>query len=127
MVEVAELMKRAAACTTKQDADQVLAEIMAALPGKLSHGDALRIVKENIGYWSGYYSREECKRMLRLFDTQHPIFGKRQDISITCALQAGMAFAKRRNENIPYNEACRLVRERVESGELDEQIPDELL
>lgn len=34
--------------------------------------------RDNIGYWSGYYSDETASRALRLFQATHPIFGDSQ-------------------------------------------------
>lgn len=33
---------------------------------------------ENIGYWSGYYSREMSAKIQEVFKTSHPIFGRTQ-------------------------------------------------
>lgn len=32
--------------------------------------------RENIGYLSGYFPREKADRILELFGTEHPVFGK---------------------------------------------------
>ncbi len=37
--------------------------------------EAERIERSNIGYFSGYYSRETADRVMRLFGAVHPIFG----------------------------------------------------
>lgn len=32
---------------------------------------------QNIGYWSGYYDRKTADRIMDVFKTAHPIFGRR--------------------------------------------------
>ncbi|MDR1626999.1 MAG: hypothetical protein LBT33_10720 [Spirochaetia bacterium] len=39
---------------------------------------AIQIAKINIGYFSGYYDTETMKRVHEVFDTEHPIFGKKE-------------------------------------------------
>jgi hypothetical protein len=41
----------------------------------MPHEERMRIIKSNIGYCSGYYDGPTGSRILRLFDTVHPIFG----------------------------------------------------
>lgn len=38
-------------------------------------GEAETLVKSNLGYYAGYYSREVMQRVNKLFMTSHPIFG----------------------------------------------------
>lgn len=40
-----------------------------------SREEAERVVRENLGYYAGYYSAEIGERVNRLFRTTHPIFG----------------------------------------------------
>lgn len=44
---------------------------------------------ENIGYMTGYFSREEKHRLQELFDVEHPIFG-RSDPTPEQAFKAGV-------------------------------------
>jgi len=37
---------------------------------------AERNVKSNLGYYSGYYGKKTMNRVQKLFDCEHPIFGK---------------------------------------------------
>lgn len=37
--------------------------------------EAERVIRTNLGYYAGYYSRETRERVERLFLTQHPILG----------------------------------------------------
>lgn len=43
---------------------------------KISEGEATARLLENIGYMTGYFSSEQADRIMELFDTQHPIFGR---------------------------------------------------
>ncbi len=38
--------------------------------------EAERIVKENLGYYSGYYDTETMVRVQKLFNCAHPFFGE---------------------------------------------------
>lgn len=48
--------------------------------GGASRADAERIERHNIGYYSGYYSRETRARVERVFGLAHPIFGPVQEL-----------------------------------------------
>ncbi len=63
------------------------------------------IQRQNLGYFSGYYGEEIQRRVERLFDTHHPVFGPTSEGGITAeqAFEAGKKFA---------------------SGELDTDDPD---
>lgn len=37
-----------------------------------------RVADVNIGYSSGYYSRDMAKKILELFEVEHPVFGRAQ-------------------------------------------------
>ena len=39
--------------------------------------EARRIVLQNIGYYCGYYPADFADRVYELFDTEHPIFGRK--------------------------------------------------
>lgn len=54
------------------------------------------LVRQNLGYYAGYYSHEARERVERLFSCEHPVFGKASAGSPTPeeALHAGMAAGK---------------------------------
>ena len=58
----------------------------------MSHGktlaEAIFIEKANLGYYAGYYSAETRKRVERLFQCQHPFFGK-ADAGIGSCMKGG--------------------------------------
>jgi hypothetical protein len=60
--------------------------------------EAYRAVNEhadaNLGYLTGYYSRERADGLLKLFGVQHPIFGDRMPTSPGSALIEGQMAAK---------------------------------
>jgi hypothetical protein len=41
-----------------------------------THEEAEASIKEHLGYMAGYYSHETRERVERLFDCEHPFFGK---------------------------------------------------
>jgi hypothetical protein len=63
---------------------------------ELDYEKAKEIQLQNIGYWTGYLGdREQAKLVLKLYGTEHPIFGHfEHDITPEKALRAGMALAE---------------------------------
>ena len=59
-----------------------------SIDGK-SFDEAMRIVKQNIGYMSGYCGNDEMKEIQDIFETAHPIFGRSVPTPKE-ALEAGM-------------------------------------
>lgn len=57
-----------------------------------SRDEAERIERQNLGYFSGYYSSETADRVFRLFKCEHPVFGTSHPTAAE-ALGAGMAKA----------------------------------
>src|SRR6185503_14753340 len=56
--------------------------------------DAARsVILQNIGYFTGYYDNATARRVMRCFDTSHPIFGRSRP-SPEEALAAGVAMAQ---------------------------------
>jgi hypothetical protein len=58
-----------------------------------SRDEAERIVKADIGYWTGYFDEKTQERVLRLFEYSHPIFGTARPDAET-ALRAGRGAAR---------------------------------
>jgi hypothetical protein len=44
--------------------------------GNYTRAEAEHIEKTNIGYWTGYCAHETADRVMRLFDCEHPYFGR---------------------------------------------------
>jgi hypothetical protein len=87
---------------TKQQAAALVAEEaaeMAQLCGK-SADEWREILLANIGYCTGYYDNATADRIMELFETEHPIFGKTHP-SPEEAFRLGMALgeaAKKKSE-----------------------------
>lgn len=83
---------------TQEDANAYLERLVehAMLFGRNRH-DAEKIERANLGYWAGYYNPEARERVERLFNTQHPVFGKIAERGAPTpeqALSAGMELAR---------------------------------
>ena len=85
--------------TTKEEAaalvDEEVKEAVAAQ--HITAEDARKNLLASIGYASGYYSYKTADRLLELFDTEHPVFGKTHPTAEE-ALRMGMEYGKRSQE-----------------------------
>ena len=95
-------LHRAIAATTQEEANSVLFDYVTFLIGaEKPDGDsrtwkeAEKLAKDNIGYFAGYYDKETRRRLYKLFNTEHPVFGVREDISAEEALEAGKKIGER--------------------------------
>lgn len=66
-----------------------------------SHNDlpldrAKEIALSNIGYYAAYYDQDVFYRVIALFNTKHPVFGKTLPASPDEAMRAGMQWYKRK-------------------------------
>jgi len=52
---------------------------------------------QNIGYFSGYYSKEKAKEICQVFKTAHPIFGNR-DVTSKEAFEMGVKMGEQIRE-----------------------------
>lgn len=79
MGSITALYDKAMEATTQDEADVILEQIVECAcrisPQQLRE-EHERIQRSNLGYYAGYYSHEVRERVERLFDTEHPIFGK---------------------------------------------------
>lgn len=75
-----EILQPAMAVETQEQADEFMKLYVAW--GMKQHGwsesHARDLAMQNIGYYTGYCDNETAKRVLNLFNTSHPIFGKEQ-------------------------------------------------
>lgn len=56
-----------------------------------SREEAEKIVKGNLGYFAGYYDKQTCDLIYKVYCTEHPIFGKKPfSISPEDAFKAGL-------------------------------------
>lgn len=73
------LMQAVLACKTREDADQLIsAELNCICAQKKcpSPEEAKQILLRSIGYLAYYYDGRTIDRILDLFQTEHPFFGK---------------------------------------------------
>jgi hypothetical protein len=75
-------------------ADEV-AERVHITGGTTKHARA--VLLENVGYCSGYCTHEQADRIMELYETEHPVFGKKHP-SPEEALELGIQHGKRARE-----------------------------
>jgi hypothetical protein len=91
-------------CSTKEEAEAWLsAEVQLFVESPDSSVDdpveAERIIKENLGYFAGYYGDKEAEHIFEMFGVVHPIFGTatyNKDVTPAEAFQAGVDWMKDR-------------------------------
>ncbi len=73
-----DMMNMVTGARTREEAKKVFDSLVDDLVTrhKKTKQEARAITKSNIGYCSGYYDEKTASRVLNLFDTEHPIFGK---------------------------------------------------
>ena len=76
--------------------DEEVAEIASFY--SMTPEDARSRLLSNIGYVTGYFSNAEADRILDLFQTEHPVFGRTHP-SPEEAYRLGVEFSKRKREN----------------------------
>ena len=60
-------------------------------PSVNSFDEALKIAKNNFGYYSGYFDKYTCDLIYEVYCTEHPIFGKKPyGVSAEDAFLAGL-------------------------------------
>ena len=73
------LMQAALACKTREDADQLISAELSSICAQEDAPppeEARRILLCTIGYLAYYYDGRTIDRILDLFQTEHPFFGK---------------------------------------------------
>ena len=73
------LFEKAMTVTTAEEAGPLLEQLIEAAMKDITsmkYEEAKTLIKENLGYMAGYYSHETRERVERLFDCEHPVFGK---------------------------------------------------
>lgn len=64
---------------TQAEADAMFAALVERIIAEGCPADrATEIARNNIGYMTGYHDRETAERVLRLYKTAHPVFGKKR-------------------------------------------------
>jgi hypothetical protein len=79
---IGEIFNGARKAKTKEEAKQYLDDYAAYIQKLRDEGqgadaklDAMKTAKHNIGYFAGYYDKEEFLRIQNLFEVNHPVFG----------------------------------------------------
>jgi hypothetical protein len=64
--------------TTKAQAEQIIEEEITAriAVARVTEEEARSVLLENIGYATGYMTDKTGDKVMRLFNTQHPIWGR---------------------------------------------------
>ena len=61
-----------------------------------SFDEAVKIAKNNFGYYAGYFDKHTCDLIYETYVTEHPIFGKYPfDVSPEDAFKAGLEAGRR--------------------------------
>jgi hypothetical protein len=92
---VGDVMKDVLACTTKDEARALIRTEVGRLlieKPQLLPEEARSNFLTNVGYMTGYYSRDTAARILDLFETRHPYFGAIEDWPKTTEETVSMGF-----------------------------------
>jgi hypothetical protein len=79
---MSDMMWQAMCCTTKDEADawlQKTVDELLAADQTLIRERTRAVLLDNIGYTTGYVSREKAAQILDIFGTRHPYFGAIED------------------------------------------------
>lgn len=79
MMTNSEMIKAALAAGTKEKAQELVAQQVAEMTTQLDYkdpADARQRVLKGIGYYTGYLARADADKVMELFDTEHPVFGR---------------------------------------------------
>ena len=63
----------------KIEADRIFKKMIKKCVG-ITHEEAIRRTKSNLGYYAGYNSNEVRERVEELFECEHPVFGKIKEL-----------------------------------------------
>lgn len=98
---------KAVKARTRKQAAAILEELVCnCMKSGKSREECLEIQKQNIGYFSGYYDLKTQKRVEKLYETVHPIFGSTENLESRKpenALRKGIEMgeqARRKKENL---------------------------
>jgi hypothetical protein len=95
MLSLQQIMQRVQDGMTKEEAALLLTEQIDELVKLgVTEEEATRRMLANIGYFAGYYSHEIADRTYELFNTEHPIWGKKYPTPEE-ALRLGMEHGRR--------------------------------
>lgn len=84
---------------------------------ELSKGEAIRLEKSNIGYWTGYLDSTTALRVLDLFETEHPIFGRNFGLDPQKLFDSGRQLGRLLAEGVKIDDAIAEVKRSLEDGQ----------
>lgn len=116
---------RAMAMTDKAAAMALLEELTdytLSLRTELTREEAREIQLKNIGYWTGYTDHETALRVLKLFETEHPIFGDYSKVTTEKVFRAGQIMGRAMNEGLSTDRLIEIAREVINGPELGKEI-----
>jgi hypothetical protein len=78
MMSMPEMIKLALKAGTKEQSSQLVEAHVAEMTLLLDYdeAEARRVTLVNIGYYTGYLDHETADKVMELFETEHPIFGR---------------------------------------------------
>lgn len=78
MKSIPDMIKLALMTGTKECAHQIVKDQIDEMVAVLDYdeAEARRVTLVNIGYYTGYMDHETADRIMDLFETEHPIFGR---------------------------------------------------
>lgn len=80
-MDLEELVRTGLAAGTREKARElVVAEVglICAADADCDPAEVKKTLLSNIGYWAGYCNPAQAQRIYEIFDTEHPIFGRRE-------------------------------------------------
>lgn len=79
MMSIPEIIKAGLAAGTKDAAAAIVTERVGEMMLELGYKpeDARKTLLSNIGYYTGYLDHETADKVMELFDTEHPYFGRK--------------------------------------------------
>lgn len=80
-MDLEELVRTGLAAGTREKARELVAAevgLICAADADCDPAEVKKTLLSNIGYWAGYCNPAQAQRIYEIFDTEHPIFGRRE-------------------------------------------------
>lgn len=94
--EIGKLLIQVVGCKTELEAERLVggASVGIMLRLGLPMSEAAGFLRAQIGYYAGFMSNEESNRVIKLFRTEHPIYGQTAGTPME-SLLGGMALGRK--------------------------------
>ena len=91
---------------TKENADAIVKEQVEEMVSVFGYSpeEAKKLMLTNLGYTTGYYPPEVADKVFEMFETEHPVFGRKHPTPEE-ALQIGMDLGRRSKEQAQKEDA----------------------